>query len=117
MIDRSISSEERARKTEREMNGAFSLASWQMNQEYGGSKLPRKAGTNDAIGGLEDTMTIMAKVIKLTSARAAKAAFFASLMSAVPASAKTERDLVQFSKQACGIGKTIAQQSIDRERT
>ena len=60
-------------------------------------------------------MTIMAKVIKLTSARAAKAAFFASLMSAVPASAKTEKDMVQFSKQACGIGKTIAQQSSDQE--
>ena len=110
------------------MNGAFSLASWRMNKECGGSKLPgtaqgwskdgpRIAVMNDAIGVLEDTMTIMAKAIKLTSARAAKAAFFASLMSAVPASAKTERDMVQFSKQACGTGKTIAQQSIDSERT
>ncbi len=49
-------------------------------------------------------MKIMAKAVKLTSARAAKAAFFASLMSAVPASAKTEQDLAQFSDPACGIG-------------
>ena len=55
-------------------------------------------------------MKIMAKAVKLTSARAAKAAFFASLMSAVPASAKTEQDLAQFSDPACGIGGITSKQ-------